>query len=417
MNESVCESELITKDYILSLINERDLLLICLNKILTNDLTKSVELSTYITDLLLEIHCTHSDSYVKYICGKVIIKCVTEDKLDINCLLRFQCWHCFPHLSKLLSDLLHESSKEKCDAIHTNLNYILLKLSQLCEPNYIFCQKHCLCYTIELFDGIYSEINDQNLNQIVLNLIKLFDNRQKRCFDNKFLNLLNSIVKECENNSITIKSISEWIFDQNFLSDGINICNTLYGFGGKYSSDNNEHNDEYECDVIILRKLTLLYLNTLSSPLIMRSTSNDIINTRLQNISDLVRNKCNKMSGNDCFIELFIEEDVQLLNALYSIIKLNDNQLSHLLMSKFIEAIHSDNSVLLDMLCNDDETATNLLQLLLIYLKLTDITTNIAINVRNVLLELCDKIERLTSKKLFPYNVKPLIRLLNKLRI
>jgi hypothetical protein len=122
------------------------------------------------------------------------------------------------------------------------------------------------------------------------------------------------------------------------------------------------------------------------------------------------------MSENSWIIELFIEEDEQLLIALYCILKLNDNEMSHNLMNEFIEAIDCDHSVLLDMLCNDDETATNLLKLLLIYLKLNDITINIAINVRNVLLELCHKIERLTSKKLFPYNVKPLLKLLNKLK-
>ncbi len=414
--ETKCETDfIITKDYILSIINERNSLLICLNQILVND--SNIQLNDDLIDLLLRIYCNHFDIYVKHICGKLLINFLINNDLNHNSLFQFNEWHCFPQLSKLLNDLLNKISKEECVGYQSLVDNILDKLRQFCETNSL-CESHCLCYTLEVVNHIFSQTDDQNLNNIVLTFLKLFNDKQKRCFDQKFFNLLISIAKDNENKSISMhsmNSIFEWIFDQNLLIQSINISEQFYCFGGEYLSEISEQN-EFECDVVILRKFALLYLICLSSQSVIKSTNNHIICNRLLNISRFVTNKCNKMSENNWIIELFIEEDEQLLIALYCILKLNDNQMSHYLMNQFIEAIDCDHSVLLDMLCNDDETATNLLKLLLIYLKLNDITVNIAINVRNVLLELCHKIERLTLKKLFPYNVKPLLKLLNKLK-
>jgi hypothetical protein len=410
--ETKCETDfIITKDYILSVINERNSLLICLNQILVND--SKIQLNDDLIHLLFKIYCNHFDVYVKHICGKLLINFLINNDLNYNSLFQFNEWHCFPQLSKLLNDLLNKIPKEECVGYQSLVDNILDKLRQFCETNSL-CEIHCLCYTLEVVNHIFSQTDDQNLNNIVLTFVKLFNHKQKRCFDQKFFDLLISIAKDNENKPNSMNSIFEWIFEENLI-ESINISDQFYCFGGEYLSEMSEKN-EFECDVIILRKFTLLYLICLSSQSVIESTNNHIIYNRLRNICRFVRSKCNKMSENNWIIELFIEEDEQLLTALYCILKLNNNQMSHYLMNEFIEAIDCDHSVLLDMLCNDDETATHLLKLLLIYLKLNDITINIATNARNVLLELCHKIERLTLKKLFPYNVKPLLKLLNKLK-
>ena len=94
---------------------------------------------------------------------------------------------------------------------------------------------------------------------------------------------------------------------------------------------------------------------------------------------------------------------------------MNCNEI-HQLLTVFFHGIHNDSSVLLDMLCNDQETAVCLLKMLLAYLKLENINDNINDNVKLVLLELNEKIQRLLHKNLFPYKVEPLIKLLHKLK-
>ena len=224
-----------------------------------------------------------------------------------------------------------------------------------------------------------------------------------------------NIIERRDENCKSIETISEWIFQQNFLTESISFSNDVYTFGGKYWSDQGSIDNQFGCDVVLLRQVVLLFLLTLSSDLVMNSISDNVIKDRLNIVSQLVRNKCPKFIENNWIVKLFIEEDEQLLSAVYCLIRLGDNQMSHFIINAFIESIDFDSSVLLDMLC-DEQTATLLLKILLIFLKLSDISTNISINIKNVLLELRDKMQRLTAKQLFPYNVNPLMKLLNKLR-
>ena len=396
-------SQQIDEKYVESIINDRNSLLICLNQLLTN---QSICNSN---NILIRIHCNHFDDYVRYVSGKVIVNYLIEGKLNFQTLCDSQYWHCLPQFCQFLNRVPNRIPIGDCLGYDSIINVLLNKLS---DDKY--CDDHCICNICETMVQIICLTTEENVDQLLLRLIGLIS-KQKRCFIYKLIELMIYIIKESDENCSSIQTISIWVFQQNFFSEVINISDQFYGFGGKYLSDHEVMDCDYDCDVVLLRESVLLFLMISSSESFMKSNSDSVIKERFKYVTEFVRNKCPKFDTNDWIIKLFIEEDEQLLSAIYCLVRLGDNQLSHFIMNAFIESIDCDSSVLLDMLC-DEQTATLLLKLLLIFLKLNDISNNISISVKNVLLELRHKMQRLTEKQLFPYNVKPLMRLLNKLK-
>ena len=129
-------------------------------------------------------------------------------------------------------------------------------------------------------------------------------------------------------------------------------------------------------------------------------------------------------------IEIFITEDSELFEMfnhillLYSTTKINNNEsefLIHKLFEHFItKSIYNDSSVILDMLLTDQETASNVLQFLIAYLRILSFhrkqfPLQLFSSIVQMFKELEQKIQKLNEKNLFPYNPKPLLRLLNNI--
>ena len=397
------ESQKIDEKYILS-INDRNSLLICLNQLLTNPPKSDLN------DVLLQIHCNHFDDYVKYVSAKVIIDYIFKRQLSLNFVFESKYWNSFSHLCQFLSTLSTKISIKECNGFESIIDELSNKLVNWSQSEDLLSEDQCLCHVFDTVLQVFPHINDENINTFLSNVTKLLTKEKKRCFVYKLIDIMINIMKQKEENPVLMKTISVWVIQQNFLTERINFSNVLYSFGGKYLSDN-----DFGCDVILLRQSVHLFLITLSSEYVLKSYSDIDIKDKLRAVEEFVRNKCKKFDENDWIVKLFIEEDEQLLSAVFCLIRLGDNQLSHFIMSSLIESIDFDSSVLLDMLC-DEQTATLLLKIFLFYLKLSDILTEISINVKNVFLELSEKMEKLTAKQLFPYNVKPLIKLLNKLK-
>lgn len=116
-------------------------------------------------------------------------------------------------------------------------------------------------------------------------------------------------------------------------------------------------------------------------------------------------------------VRVFREDDVKLISVTKSMIcilrEVSGMGTADEMFAELADAIHCDHSVLVDWLTSDDETAVELLSLLLTYLKLPN--DGISHSVRNMLIQLRDTCVRLTAKRLIPYNSEPLLRLMRKL--
>ena len=400
--------EPVDKHYLLSALDNSDLLLTRLNHLMTNNFSDDL------IQVLLQLNCNHSNCYVRYSSAQVIIRCVTTGRLSLHDICNCKQWHCLGQMSLFLCRLLTKKPIDQCSGFEVIVKEVLSKICVLNQTTEQLCEEHCLCSTCDILVDVISHSDDSDINQIIVNLLSLSRIVQKRCYIRKLINLLVFTVKQNDKISLSIKTICDFVFDKKSLFARTNLSDVLHAFGGQYLSDKDvELDNDYKCDVVVLRQTSLLMLLTLShqSGLVCNQQQRE----RLNLISQFVMKTCEQFDDSDWPIKLFIEEDEQLLTALHCLIGLSDTETSHLLMDAFIVSIGCDSSVLLDMLCSDEQTATILLKLLLIYLKLTDIMTNVSVNVRNVLNELREKMQRLATKQLFPYNVKPLIRLLNKL--
>ena len=124
-------------------------------------------------------------------------------------------------------------------------------------------------------------------------------------------------------------------------------------------------------------------------------------------------NECNtpKMT-----MKMFEEEDGKLIAATSYMARIfsdmKDEAKVHILMQEFMSIIGFDHNVLLDWLTSDEETSTELLRLLIFYLKLD--SSQIHDPVKRVFAELQHRIYRLTEKKLFPFDADPLMKLLRR---
>lgn len=390
---------------LMSTLEDDNSLLILLNRMRTVD-----NFDDNSIQVLLRIHCIHSNNFVKYSATQVIIRCLTSGQLNLKDVFDCQHWHCFGQISLFLSRLLTKAPTDIYMSYQDISNEVSHRLSYMSRTAEELCEEHCLCCVCDTLVAIVTHSDDSILNQILIDLFKLFERLKKRCFIRKLINLLVFIAKQNDSNTLSMRTISELAFSQKSSLQRIDFSNGLHAFGGRYLSDKDtQMKSEYECDVVLLRQTTLLMLLCLAHIGGQQSCQ------RLDSVSRFVRNTSPMFDVNDWPIKLFIEEDEQLLCALQCLICLSDSKTSHFLMDAFVLSIGCDSGVLLDMLCSDEQTATVLLKLLIIYLKLDDLVTDVAANVRNVLLELREKMKRLTTKQLFPYNVKPLIRLLNKL--
>ena len=117
-------------------------------------------------------------------------------------------------------------------------------------------------------------------------------------------------------------------------------------------------------------------------------------------------------------LKLFIDDDVLLIDVtfyLLNIFVIVDQSKTHMIFNALLEIVYYDVSILIDWLCSE-ETATPFLRLLLRYLKLSNINLELEQRAKSVLVELNSKIVSFTTKKLFPYDAKPLVKLLSMIK-
>lgn len=362
---------------------------------LSNLLDRNVVVQANQMNDLLNLYFNHQNKYVKHVCAKVIVK--NSNSKIVDEIISFG--EDFFLKCKLLYCILLPDNNFDSSNYQSIVNWLCSKLNQS-------DQEQCLCGALKLLNFSLKKCDafvSESLDELVLS----FSNncfQVKRCvlfefltlelaiLDINWLNNCHSIINQQTNSDYFVSSVSM----ENFIKP-ISFCGEIQC----------KRDDGSAHDKVILRKIVLLFLKS------NVYQKNDRFDLNMKTISSYFDQKFH--SNSDWLIKLFIDDDVELLNALYYLIKMNCNEI-HQLLAVFFHGIHNDSSVLLDMLCNDQETAVCLLKMLLAYLKLENINDNINDNVKLVLLELNEKIERLLHKNLFPYKVEPLIKLLHKLK-
>lgn len=382
------------------------------NRLLLEQLSERISSSTGNVHLnedklqeLLNMFASSEDKYVEYLCARQLSVSIHADQLQL--VLKCERWHCFAQFCSFVLKVVEKNQK---------LEFIeLVSLVSLCKFPVKYCQQHCQCLiyrTFELYVVKSSEITLSNLKSFLIPVVA----QTKRCCQLHYLNLINCIFAlESGSNHELIKFKSDLSTNDCITEQFLSSKMTTEGFAcSKCSSPLKEMS---MCDLVILRRKVLLVLAITRQKVDILAKKDDLLS-----LESIVKRNI-KTSTLDkqwqWLMTLFVEEDALLLSAIMIVAQLL-REVEHFdaiqeLVESFLEAIHFDVNVLIDWLCSDHETANLLLHLLLFCLKLDQVT--FSQNVQTTLSELNNKISSLSIKGLFPYNAKPLIKLLtNKIR-
>lgn len=370
-----------------------------------------------------------------------ILTSLTKNSEIIN---SFNCNATFHELLLKLLNVLVDESTVKNDNSKQLAHQLLcseldLETSLLWSTfrNPTFDTEHCLCNTVKCLQKILTFIDEINLKTIDKCLVVVFESYHSylqiaRCFAYEYLKFHLFIIDLIDEKYSQTWNIFKNLIDNNILLKLYsNYFHTARDFGGNKLSLPNESlfsSIEFQYDCPLIRVYVLLILkyqskiyNVQSYELIVRH-----LNLLMSKKITLETNSTSQTFPVEWLIDVFISEDSELFELLYQILLLygakqpETDQLIHRLFLQFIQSINYDASVLLEMLCTEDTTATTVLQFLLVYLKISPFQQKQSIPswmkpIVLALTELMTKIQKLNDKNLFPYNPKPLLRLLNNL--
>ena len=312
-------------------------------------------------------------------------------------------------------------------------------------------ENQCLCNSLKCLKKIIfiihqhdndqiSDFFDQQLESILESYHQ--HNVDRRCFAyellkfSSFIVTINNIRIPC-----VINKLKNWIQSDFLLKNYLRFFSHSRDFAGNILTVHQRSlssDPEFNYDCPLIRCYILFVLKILSIDSTMKD-SYRFLSLHLNQLKSRIEN-CDKNSKqNEKFpikwlIEIFITEDSELFEMFHQILLLYsttknptiivDNEsefLIHRLFEYFItNFIYNDSSVLLDMLCTDQETASIVLRFLIAYLRILPYHCKnnsqpwFAPIVR-LFHELGQRIQKLDEKNLFPYSPKPLLRLLNNI--
>lgn len=326
-------------------------------------------------------------------------------------------FHCGPLFHKLLLNLFNLHNCLSNDELFKliNSNQFWQSFHTICNDNH-----HCCCDSLKLIQKLIPILIDNDntdCDNLIQQLIESFRNQtMSRCIVEQWLRLSSILISEKKFPKASYY-LKQRIFDYTILNDYLCYFQNGKDFTGNIwnptivSSNNSSIEIQYDC--ILIRSYLILLLKSFNS------NEYDLF---VQHLTNLI-SKLDKQKVDDHFqwlIEVFLSEDSELFEMLYLTVmfdQTSNNFIIHQLFHKFIKSISYDPSVLLDMLCTDDETATIFLRFLLVYLKISfdshqDTQIVLLNQIKEVLTKLRNKINKLDQQRLFPYNPKPLLKLL-----
>lgn len=300
------------------------------------------------------------------------------------------------------------------------------------DGNHCLCPSfQCLCRILMILDENnwkISEKLDDSINSI-LNSHQTFSRRCSTFEFLKFCIFLSSLKRLIL--PISIKFLCDSIKSNRFLKEILKFFHKAKDFCGNdwilSSVDELPPTiaTEFLLDCPMIRSYIKIYIK-------YSSKDEKFYSSFMEHLSSLrhriLNDSCEIYASSlliDWIIEIFASEDADLFDLLIDILVSTRDRLQethfliHRMFSSFIvRSLHQDASVLLEMLCTEKSTALKLLEFLIMYLKIfpshTETKDNIFLKpIEKILGELSIKIAKLDSKNLFPYNVKPLLKLLN----
>lgn len=359
-------------------------------------------------------------------------------------------------LFKLLNTVFDNDDDEEFDGKEIIHKILITKLN---NQSYLWKSFHhsielvdenqCLCYSVKCLMKIIETIfihpkqNDdyQIFDQQLESILELYyHNVDRRCFAYELLKFSSFIVTNNYNQHIprVIDRLkNHWIHSNLILISYRKFFSQAHDFAGNIlilppSSSSLDLEFHYDCPLIrcyILLVLKILSIQDSDKQECYKFLFNhlNLLKSRIENI-DLQ----NENFPIKWLIEIFITEDSELFEMfnhillLYSTTKINDHNESEFLIHKLFEhfitkSIYNDSSVILDMLLTDQETASIVLQFLIAYLRILSFhrkqfpLLQLFSSIVQMFKELEQKIQKLNQKNLFPYNPKPLLRLLNNI--
>ena len=309
-------------------------------------------------------------------------------------------WHCSNELAAYLLQLLEFN------------RFFLPEISEWIESaEYVATcssMSHCLCDTLKLCKTLV-ENECPMTSELLSKLTELISLDSAKCIVSTYLDLLINISDRLEH----VDAIESWV--QNYLCAKLFNVQVLSTVSFVHISDTS-----------IFRKYILTSLLTLKTSAKRHGSEErmDDVRLRLATLERSVQESLGDEAADGCpFVKLFIEHDAMLLTSsiclqdIYVAIGLELE--SHKFLNSLLRAIQFDEDVLIDWLLSDQDTAVLTLELLVKYLKLAGNENQPCLHdeTRTVLSKLYQKLLKKIGRNLFPYNVKPLMKLLGRVTL
>jgi len=335
----------------------------------------------------LMIYKSKDDVFIHHLLSKCLARLASAKLITFESLLQINS-HCLSHQCHFFTLLVKANS----DCSSQTREWIELQVLQNCDD-------HCLCEILQLLQNLASN-NQQPSSDLIVSITQFVLLHYKKCTLSQYLDLILIILSS---SSLTSQMLI--VLKEQFLSDKRVIFNILkepIQPGASFKS---------VTSLILLRKYILIRLK-----LLHKDTQIDYIKKEIDSIERLLK-QLNFQTDN-LFVELFLDEDAKLLSALVTLFDIYfklDEQMVHSLMNHFLNSISYDESILLDWMISDQDTATLLLELLLEYLKRSS-PPMIRNETKVTLSQLFQKISSASQKNLFPFNPRALLKFADRLK-
>lgn len=325
----------------------------------------------------------------EYIAKKTLLR---QENLSITSLLEYDDWHCVSQCCSVLSHL--------CVGNESKISSWLMNVQQNLS---LTCSRHCSCQIFKLI-SLFSMNN---------NLLILYDTllpccpRNRHCFVIPCLTMLNSSITSSTSHEQLTQIIDRLQHLRQFLpQDKENFIGQIIPTDSSYCSPQ-----------------VGFYALTCLKVIALEGTNMEWKRKQFFNLNDMIFNENKTDSASDLIklvvrlVQVFEDDDGKLILATKCIMEIvwdiSDCPLAaHQLFEEFLRVIRYDQSVLMDWMTSE-ETSVEMLSLLLMYVK--GESSGMSDSVRHVLRELRTGVQRLAERKVFPYNVWPLLRRMRSL--
>lgn len=319
---------------------------------------------------------------------------IMKMKQCVGQLVLWKGWHCQPQATSVIGPMLTGDHSDELALVVSWFNKNSNQLDPHCKS-----ERHCSCHTVSLLSALP------------------MDNELLSGFDH-LLSVSCVPRRECFHTACLI-AMHDMMIGTNVMQDREQSMRRLLKL--RTSLPRNGSNFVGEANASTSSPSVRWFILTLLKIVATETKDKSWCDSQLVYLRDMIAEITGDSETKNQFtkqiIRVFGDEDVKLISVTKSMIcimrDISDVSAADDMFKELAEAIHYDHSVLVDWLTSDDETAVQLLSLLVTYLKLPN--DGMSQSVRNLLIQLRETCVRLTARNLIPYNSEPLLRLMRKL--